>query len=110
MNSVYNRPRMLLIRTEQGADATVQLSVQDVGRGFRAENLNRLFEAFYTTKSDGMGIGLAVSRSIIESHHGHLWVKPNDGPGVTFSFSIPQADDLTNHSGEKSSDSADLLS
>jgi len=101
MNSVYNRPRMLLIRTEQGADATVQLSVQDVGRGFRAENLNRLFEAFYTTKSDGMGIGLAVSRSIIESHHGHLWVKPNDGPGVTFSFSIPQADDLTNYAGEK---------
>jgi PAS domain S-box-containing protein len=100
MSSVYNRPRMLLIRTEQGAAATVQLSVQDIGRGFGAESLNRLFEAFYTTKSDGMGIGLAVSRSIIEKHHGRLWATPNDGPGVTFSFSIPHADDLTNHSGE----------
>jgi PAS domain S-box-containing protein len=91
MSSVYNRPRMLLIRTEQGADAAVQLSVQDIGRGFGTESLNRLFEAFYTTKSDGMGIGLAVSRSIIENHHGRLWATPNDGPGVTFSFAIPSA-------------------
>jgi PAS domain S-box-containing protein len=91
MSSVYNRPRMLLIRTEQGADDAVQLSVQDIGRGFGTESLNRLFEAFYTTKSDGMGIGLAVSRSIIENHHGRLWAMPNDGPGVTFSFSIPGA-------------------
>ena len=89
MSSVYNRPRMLLIKTEQGADATVQLSVQDIGRGFEPENLNRLFEAFYTTKTDGMGIGLSVSRSIIENHHGRLWATPNDGPGATFSFSIP---------------------
>jgi len=91
MSSVYNRPRMLLIWTEQGADAGVQLSVQDIGRGFGTESLNRLFEAFYTTKADGMGIGLAVSRSIIESHHGRLWATPNKGPGVTFSFSIPCA-------------------
>jgi len=81
----------LLIRTEQGADANVQVSVQDVGRGF--ESVNRLFEAFYTTKSDGMGIGLAVSRSIIEYHNGRLWATPNKGPGVTFSFSIPCAVD-----------------
>ena len=51
---------------------------------------DKLFDAFYTTKSGGMGIGLSVSRSIIESHHGRLWATLNDGPGATFSFSIPR--------------------
>ena len=54
-----------------------------------AESLNRLFDAFYTTKPEGMGIGLSVSRSIIESHEGRLWCEPHDGPGATFTFSIP---------------------
>jgi signal transduction histidine kinase len=51
--------------------------------------MTKLLDAFYTTKSEGMGIGLSVSRSIIERHHGRLWAEPNDGPGATFSFSIP---------------------
>ena len=105
MSAVYNRPRMLLIKTEQGADATVQLSVQDIGRGFEPETLNRLFDAFYTTKIDGMGIGLSVSRSIIENHHGRIWATPNDGPGVTFSFSIPCVD----HAGESRSKNDDNI-
>ncbi len=88
MSSIYDRPRQLLIRTEQDAEG-VRLSVQDAGRGLEPESMNRLFEAFYTTKSDGMGMGLSVSRSIIENHHGRLWATPNDGPGATFSFSIP---------------------
>jgi PAS domain S-box-containing protein len=104
MSSVYNRPRMLLIRTEKGADHTVQLSVQDIGRGFEPESLNRLFEAFYTTKSDGMGIGLSVSRSIIENHRGRLWATSNDGPGVTFSFSIPCVDDAGDSRSKKNDD------
>ena len=65
------------------------LRVQDTGVGFEPQGAERLFDAFYTTKSGGMGIGLSVSRSIIESHKGRLWATPNDGPGATFSFSIP---------------------
>jgi signal transduction histidine kinase len=65
------------------------MSVRDAGVGVEPENMKNLLEAFYTTKSDGMGIGLFVSRSIIERHHGILWAEPNDGPGATFSFSIP---------------------
>ena len=67
----------------------MRLSVQDAGVGFEPQTLERLFQTFYTTKEDGMGIGLSVSRSIIENHHGRMWATPNDGPGVTFSFSIP---------------------
>ena len=65
------------------------LRMQDAGVGFDPQDVGRLFEAFYTTKSSGMGIGLSVSRSIVESHHGRLRAAPNDGPGATFSFSIP---------------------
>jgi signal transduction histidine kinase len=89
MSSVDDRPRELLFRTEVEEDDRVRLSVQDSGTGFEAQSLDRLFQTFYTTKEEGMGIGLAVSRSIIENHHGRLWATPNDGPGVTFSFSIP---------------------
>ena len=62
--------------------------------GSTAQSMNKLFDAFYTTKTDGMGIGLSVSRSIIERHHGRLWAEPNDGPGATFSFSIPAASEV----------------
>jgi len=90
MSGVDDRPRRLLIRTTPDTDDHVRLSVQDAGVGFGPEGHERLFEAFYTTKSDGMGIGLSVSRSIIESHKGRLWAVLNDGPGVTFSFSVPR--------------------
>jgi PAS domain S-box-containing protein len=89
MVSIEDRPRELLIRTRREGDDRVRLSVQDAGAGVNPQDMERLFEAFYTTKSGGMGIGLSVSRSIIERHHGRLWADPNDGPGVTFSFSIP---------------------
>jgi signal transduction histidine kinase len=90
MSAVEDRPRLLVIRTERDEGDAVRLSVQDAGVGFEPQGAERVFEAFYTTKSDGMGIGLSVSRSIIESHHGRLCAAPNDGPGVTFSFSIPR--------------------
>jgi C4-dicarboxylate-specific signal transduction histidine kinase len=90
MSEIDDRPRQLVIRTEREEDDRVRLTVQYAGIGLEPQNIGRLFEAFYTTKSDGMGIGLSISRSIIESHHGRLWAAPNDGPGATFSFSIPQ--------------------
>jgi C4-dicarboxylate-specific signal transduction histidine kinase len=90
MGAINDRPRQLVIGTALDEDDRVRLTVQDAGVGFDAQAVDRIFEAFYTTKNDGMGIGLSVSRSIIESHHGRLWAEPNDGPGATFSFSIPQ--------------------
>ncbi|HEY2643417.1 MAG TPA: ATP-binding protein, partial [Galbitalea sp.] len=89
MVDVHDRPRQLLIETEREDGGRVRVSVRDAGVGVEPQDMNKLLDAFYTTKADGMGIGLSVSRSIIESHHGRLWAEPNDGPGATFSFSIP---------------------
>lgn len=90
MSTVDDRPRRLLIRTEPDENDDVRLTVQDVGVGLGSEDVGRLFQSFYTTKSDGMGIGLSVSHTIIESHNGRLWATANDGPGATFSFSVPR--------------------
>jgi signal transduction histidine kinase len=90
MSAVDDRPRELLIKTESDEDSGVCLSVKDTGVGFDLQSAQKLFEAFYTTKDDGMGIGLSVSRSIIESHRGRLWAVRNEGPGATFLFSIPR--------------------
>ncbi|MFY9645005.1 MAG: ATP-binding protein, partial [Terriglobales bacterium] len=82
-------PRELLIKTECDEGERVRLSVKDAGVGLTPQAADKLFEAFFTTKSGGMGIGLSISRSIIEAHRGRLWATPNDGPGATFAFSIP---------------------
>jgi PAS domain S-box-containing protein len=89
MGTIQDRPRELLIRTERDEEDRVRLSVKDAGIGLTPETADKLFEAFYTTKTDGMGIGLSVSRSIIERHQGRLWAEQNAGPGATFSFSVP---------------------
>ena len=91
MVDVHDRPRQLLVKTEQGDGDRVRLTVRDVGIGVDPQVVDKLFDAFYTTKSDGMGIGLSVSRSIIERHHGRLWAERNDGPGATFAFLVPRA-------------------
>ena len=91
MAGVQDRPRLLVIKTEREEGDDVRLTVRDAGVGIDPQSMDRLFDAFYTTKGEGMGVGLSVSRSIIESHHGRLWAEPNDGPGVTFAFSIPRA-------------------
>jgi PAS domain S-box-containing protein len=103
MSTIHDRPRDLLIRTEPDDDDRVRLSVSDVGIGFEPHATDKLFEAFYTTKDEGMGIGLSVSRSIVERHHGRLWAMPNSGPGVTFSFSVPcKTEGLTSDSARAS--------
>ncbi|MFY9910763.1 MAG: PAS domain S-box protein [Candidatus Sulfotelmatobacter sp.] len=91
MSTVDDRPRELLVRTQRDQGNQVRLSIRDSGVGFAPQDAGKIFEAFYTTKADGMGIGLSVSRSIIEAHQGRLWATPNDGPGSTFSFAIPCA-------------------
>jgi PAS domain S-box-containing protein len=91
MVAIHDRPRQLVIETEREDGERVRLTVRDAGIGVDRESVDKLFDPFYTTKSGGMGIGLAISRSIIESHHGRIWAAPNDGPGATFAFSIPIA-------------------
>jgi C4-dicarboxylate-specific signal transduction histidine kinase len=89
MSAVEDSPRNLLVRTERDEIDCVPLTVQDTGIGFHPHAIDRFFEAFHTMKSDRMGIGLSVSRSIIERHQGRLWATPNGGPGVAFSFFCP---------------------
>jgi PAS domain S-box-containing protein len=89
MIGIDDRPRELVIRTEKDEGDCVRLTVKDSGVGIAPQDMERLFAAFYTTKSDGMGMGLSISRSIIERHSGRLWATHNDGPGAAFSFSMP---------------------
>jgi hypothetical protein len=89
MRGVDDRARDMLIATARETPKHVRISVRDSGVGIDPQHLEKVFEAFYTTKASGMGIGLSVSRSIIQSHHGRLWASANDGPGATFSFCIP---------------------
>jgi C4-dicarboxylate-specific signal transduction histidine kinase len=98
MTDVEDHPRDLLIRTQRDGGSRVRMTVRDAGVGLSAQSLQTLFDAFYTTKSGGMGIGLFVSRSIIEKHQGRLWAEPNeDGRGATFSFSIPCRPEMTSY-------------
>jgi signal transduction histidine kinase len=78
--------RQLRIRTEREDGDRVRLTVRDAGVGLPAQGMDSLFDAFYTTKTGGMGIGLFVSRSIVERHHGRLWAEPKDGQARPFRF------------------------
>jgi signal transduction histidine kinase len=89
MAGIDDRPRRLLIRTERDQADRVRVTVRDDGVGLEPQSVDKLFDTFYTTKSGGMGVGLSVSRSIVERHQGRLWAEPNDGPGATFSLSVP---------------------
>jgi len=86
---VADRPRQLRIRSRPHEPDRVVLAVQDAGSGIDPRDLEKIFDTFYTTKAQGMGMGLAICRSIVEGHGGTLGAKPNDGPGMTFEVTLP---------------------
>jgi len=92
MDAMAGEPRerrRLSIRTRSSADGLVELAVVDSGHGIEPEKLPHLFEAFYTTKPNGMGMGLSISRTIIEAHHGRIWAENNAGGGAVFRVALP---------------------
>ncbi len=89
MTPVTDRPRVLRIRTSSREGREVRVSVEDSGVGLTPETAEQVFETFYTTKPEGLGMGLSICRSIIEGHGGRLWVEPHDGPGAVFQFTLP---------------------
>jgi C4-dicarboxylate-specific signal transduction histidine kinase len=95
MQSVTDRPRELVIRSRQDETQQVLVSVTDCGIGISAENADQLFNAFFTTKSSGMGMGLSICRSIMEGHGGRLWSTANVPHGATFQFTLPVNADTT---------------
>jgi C4-dicarboxylate-specific signal transduction histidine kinase len=88
MASTIDRERVLTIRAQQYQSDQVLVAVEDVGVGIEPGDADRLFKAFYTTKAQGLGMGLSICRSIIEAHGGRVWASVNAGPGMTFQFTI----------------------
>jgi signal transduction histidine kinase len=88
LQAVNEGPRDLRLSTRR-AGSEVLVAIQDTGVGFEQSSATDIFKAFYTTKSEGMGMGLAISRSIVESHGGRLWAEENRPRGATFNFTVP---------------------
>jgi signal transduction histidine kinase len=88
MNTVEDRSRDLIIRTQCSEEGVVMVTVRDSGIGLDSSSMEKVFAAFHTTKPGGLGMGLSISRSIVENHHGRLWVSAHDGPGASFHFTL----------------------
>jgi signal transduction histidine kinase len=91
MASVTNRPRELRLSSQKFKNGGVLVAVRDSGTGLNPQKLDRMFDAFFTTKPTGIGMGLSISRSIIEAHGGHIWAAHSDGPGLTVQFTLPSS-------------------
>jgi signal transduction histidine kinase len=89
MSPVTEQPRVLAVGADKYRADAVRVAIRDSGVGLDPQHRARIFDAFYTTKPEGMGMGLAISSSIVEAHGGRLWATPNDGPGETFQFTLP---------------------
>lgn len=87
MDAVVDQPKRLFIRSQRESDDTALVEIRDSGVGLK--DPDTVFEAFFTTKENGMGMGLAICRSIVQAHHGRLWASPGEGPGATFCFTLP---------------------
>jgi PAS domain S-box-containing protein len=92
MNDVENQKRILTLQTEKGNNGQVVVTVKDSGHGLSADALPRIFESFYSTKAEGMGLGLSVARSIVEEHRGRIWAESNSDGGATIHFALPSGD------------------
>jgi len=92
MASVKDRHRDLVIRSHQNNDGRVHVTIEDSGPGIAADHMDRLFNAFFSTKPNGMGMGLSIGRSIIDAHEGKIWATRNTGPGMTFHVALPAGD------------------
>ena len=90
LTGVTNRPRLLSVRSRIDESGDLLIAVSDSGTGFDLE-VDRVFTPFVTTKAKGMGMGLSISRSLVESHGGRLWAAPNSPHGAVFSFTLPTA-------------------
>ena len=90
MSTLEGRPRELVIKAQNDEGGQVRVEVRDSGVGLDEESTQKIFDPFYSTKPAGMGMGLSISRSIIQNHGGRIWATPNDGPGTTFHFTVPK--------------------
>jgi signal transduction histidine kinase len=90
MSSIGERARDLVITTRNMDTDDVQVTVEDSGTGLDPNTIERIFDSFYTTKASGMGMGLSISRSILQAHGGRLWATANEGPGTSFHLTLPK--------------------
>jgi PAS domain S-box-containing protein len=96
MSTITDRSRELLISSRNADQDYVEVTIQDSGIGLKPDDSARIFNAFYTTKPTGMGMGLSISRSIVDAHGGRLWATANEGPGTTFHFTLPRGEEGAN--------------